>query len=153
MKGSRPTRAAKAAPERAPRAPRPPRDPSKSNRKRGNPEHQLQIDVRKYLDLALPPRHPDVWWTAIDHAHAASRMTGALRKARGVKAGIPDLHILYRGRSIWIELKAPNGSVSLEQKDVRLNIEKAGGFWHEARSREEVRDILLGHGIRLMAHL
>jgi hypothetical protein len=111
------------------------------------------MDVATYLRLALPERHPDVWWTGVDHANAKSRMTGALRKARGVKAGIPDLHVLYRGRSIWIELKAPTGSVSDEQIAQRMFIERAGGFWHEARSTVEVQDILLGHGIRLMARL
>lgn len=151
---------------RAPRAARAPRNPRKIREKRvdaegvrprraprGSPEHQLQVLVARYLNLALPERHPDAWWTSIDHANARSSATGGIRKARGVKPGIPDVHVIHRGRSIWIELKAPQGSVSAEQREVAAKITAAGGYWHEARSVEAVQAILRFHGVKLMAQV
>jgi hypothetical protein len=114
-------------------------------------EHQLQVDVANFFAAALPPRHPDVWWTSIDHANARDARTGALRLARGVKAGIPDVMILFRGRAIFIELKTKAGFVSEEQSAVRHDIERAGGYWHLARSLDQVQKILLLHQIPLMA--
>lgn len=75
-------------------------------------EHQLQIDCTKMLRRVL--RH-DVTWTAIDHANAKDRLTGAIRKARGVKAGIPDYLFWHRGRAYAIELKALGGQLSAAQ--------------------------------------
>lgn len=158
MSASRPPRK-----PRQPRGPRPPRPkfiPLKQQGRRGiptgkkwkdGPEHRLQKAVATFLFLALPDRNPDIYWTGIDHAAAASAAVGRGRKERGIKAGIPDLHFLHRGRSIWIELKAEDGSLSDEQQRTRIRIISAGGHWHEARSVEQVQAILLGHGIALAA--
>lgn len=76
------------------------------------PEHQAQIDCTKMLQRVLLP---DVCWTAIDHANARDALTGAIRKARGVRAGIPDYLFWRLGKPYAIEFK-PNGDLSDSQK-------------------------------------
>ena len=47
-------------------------------------------------------------------------------KALGVCAGWPDLEIGYKGRMIFIEVKAKGGSVSAAQRDTHRTLEAAG---------------------------
>jgi hypothetical protein len=103
------------------------------------PEHRLQIEVVEWLRRALPEARLavlEVWWTSIDHAAAASALVGKLRKDRGVRAGIPDMLFLYRGRIIFVELKAPDGDASDSQDAVQMADEAAGAWWHQARSNQ-----------------
>lgn len=102
------------------------------------PEQELHKTVKKYLDLILTPHS---WWTTIDHA-AKGRFQGQMRKARGVKKGIPDILILFAGRTYWIELKAPDGKLSPEQKACHEAIVSAGGGVTVARSVDHVSDAL-----------
>lgn len=128
--------------------------PSGSRRFVIPPEHRLQIDVTKWLRLALPESRLaqlEVWWTAIDHAAAHSALVGRLRKARGVRPGIPDYWFLFRGRVITIELKTDDGDTSDSQDATQIALEAAGAWWHCARSGEAVEAILRRHGLPLMA--
>lgn len=60
---------------------------------------------------------PDDAWSwhtpngGLRHDKVGARMVGL-----GVRAGIPDLFVLWRGRLIGIELKAERGAVSAVQK-------------------------------------
>jgi hypothetical protein len=54
--------------------------------KRRQEEHSFQATLFEFLDLALPA---EAIATSIDHANAASAVTGALRARRGVLPGIP----------------------------------------------------------------
>jgi hypothetical protein len=105
---------------------------------RNYPESELHKTVKKYLDLILTP---DSWWTSIDHA-AKGKFRGQMRRARGVKKGIPDILILFAGRCHWIELKSPDGKLSPEQKDCHEAIVSAGGAVTVARSVDHVSDAL-----------
>lgn len=105
---------------------------------RSYPESELHKAVKKYLDLILTP---DSFWTSIDHA-AKGRFQGQMRKARGVKKGIPDILIQFAGRVHWIELKSPDGTLSKDQKDCHEAIVRAGGCVTVARSLEHVCDAL-----------
>lgn len=109
-------------------------------------EHQLQISVAEYLDLALPP---DAVWTSVDMAIAAGKFGNAFR--RGLKPGWPDTQVIWRGRFIAIELKAEDGAVDDRQRVTSVAIERAGGWWHEARDVETVERILRRHGLPLRA--
>ena len=62
---------------------------------------------------------------------APSASSGAIRKQRGVKPGVPDQLILYRGKLIAIELKSRGGKCSPPQRAVREALLRAGarGWW------------------------
>jgi hypothetical protein len=55
--------------------------------------------------------------------------SGAMRKKRGVKPGVPDVLVWYRGRSIAIELKSRRGQCSRPQRLVRERLLRAGAQW------------------------
>ncbi len=83
------------------------------------PEQTLHVAVARYLTVAL---RPPVWWSSIEHASKLGKVAAGMRRARGVKPGIPDVVILWpesgRTRMLGIELKSPTGSQSPVQKDV-----------------------------------
>lgn len=111
-------------------------------------EHSLQIAVAHMLQLVLDPQR--TWWTAIDHG--AGRMSPAaagIRKARGVKRGLPDFLILARSTSpyfrpvvLGIELKTDQGKLSPDQLLVADSWLAMGQAICVARSLEEVQAIL-----------
>lgn len=85
-----------------------------------------QVRLSALLDRWLPD---GAFPTAMDTV--ASALAGAMRKKRGVKPGIPDNWVLYRGKLITIELKSPQGRT---QREVREKLLKAGAQWFD-RSR------------------
>ncbi len=70
------------------------------------------------------------------HVPNGARLTNAKRqggrmKALGVRAGVPDLIIVWpNGRTVWIELKAPKGVLSPSQKEWRDRLQALGHEWH-----------------------
>jgi len=94
-------------------------------------EHRLQTGIYAFLRLALPP---DAFVTSIDHARQQSEQSGMRQKARGVRAGIPDMLILYRGEAFWLEVKTPDGRLTESQKALHSEIVRAGGHVEVVRS-------------------
>lgn len=107
------------------------------------PEYALQRTVAQFLPLALPF---DAFFTAIDIGTAGSPRAGAARKARGVKAGLPDVLIVWRGVTLWIEIKVA-ASLSPAQKTIREELRRNGHFWELARSLDDVRFACVAAGI------
>lgn len=103
------------------------------------PEQDLQRQVCNIFDLLLPK---DVAWFAIPNGGARSKPEAAIMKGLGTKAGIPDLCLIYRGRPHFIELKAPNGRLSQNQKDMHQRLTLAGAIVITCRSLEDVADFL-----------
>ena len=58
------------------------------------------------------------------------------------RAGLPDLLILYRGRAVWLEIKAPGENPTPLQEATLRRIRNAGGIGECVRSAEEVRAII-----------
>lgn len=80
-------------------------------------ESKLQIEVFKFLDLALPS---DYRAFAIPNGGLRNKITAARMKREGVKAGVPDIQIITKsGASALIELKASKGTLSDAQKEWR----------------------------------
>jgi hypothetical protein len=69
-----------------------------------------------------------------DRSGGASVTSGAMRKKRGVKPGVPDVLVWYRGKSIAIELKSRHGQCSRSQRLVRERPLRAGAQWWVCRS-------------------
>lgn len=105
-------------------------------------EHQLQLIVTQYLNLAMPPMIP---WSACDHAAKLSARQGKARKDRGVKRGLADYRLVIpKGRSAEIELKVKGTYQSPDQKAWQKSVEAIGGLYAVCRSVEEVETVLAG---------
>ena len=84
------------------------------------PEYRLRARSRMYLDKALPAPG---FWSAIEHGrrHHGDKEERAREwerlKAQGVKVGLSDIMIWYRGLFIGAEAKVkPNGPSDMQEK-------------------------------------
>lgn len=101
---------------------------------RAEPEHRLHVSIARFLTLALPL---DAWWTTIPTAGSSLRQ-GAKIKARGYKAGTPDVLIIWK-RAHWIEIKAEKGVVAPEQRACHALLHRAGSPVGIARDLNDVQ--------------
>lgn len=113
-------------------------------------EHQIQCAVARYLDLALSGLNDCTWW-AVPNGGFRDVRTASKLKAEGVKPGVSDIMVLWRGRLICIELKNAKGRQAPEQKEWAETITCAGGAYYLARSVEEVEGFLDVAGVPLRA--
>lgn len=128
-------------------------------RKNDNPEERLQRDVVRYLDLALP-EGCGVFWSATMNGVRVSPVIRSRLKASGVRPGVYDLLFvvlwnvgsLKAGDTYHLELKAPKGQPTPEQKLLMAALRPAGRGEY-ARSVEEVCAILTEWGFPLKARL
>jgi hypothetical protein len=65
-----------------------------------------------------------------------------IRTAHGCIAGVPDIVVIWRGRSHFIEIKAEDGVVSLAQQSVATAVLIAGAEWGVARDSVEAVALL-----------
>jgi len=76
----------------------------------------------------------------------AARMSGL-----GLRAGVPDLEVIHRGRALFIELKAKRGVMSQAQRDMLRLLGFCGCRVMLCRSVPEVEAALLAAGVPLRA--
>ena len=126
-----------------------PTGPSKRPRaRRGAPEQALQKTAVQFLLKFVPPPPEGPFWTAINPVPSKSKAVAGLSKAMGLRAGVPDLLLVYRGLPIFIEFKAAKGTLSEAQKELLPEMEAAGANCHEARSLDEFVNLLQSYGIQ-----
>lgn len=81
------------------------------------PESGIQAAIMGFLDRALPASYRAF---AVPNGGKRNAITGAILKREGVKAGVPDICIVRAGGSIaFLEVKAPQGSLSNSQREFR----------------------------------
>src|SRR4029077_2386016 len=80
---------------------------------RRHEESDFQRSVHGYFQWALPA---DAIHFAIPNGLMRSKKAAARAIGEGVRAGIPDICIVYRGRAVFVELKTARGVMSPEQK-------------------------------------
>lgn len=114
--------------------------------RRAQPELSLQIAVKRFLVLALPPAVE--WTSSLAGAHLGHAQR-AKAKASGLRPGWPDLQFLIDGQTKFIELKTDTGRLSDDQK--RIHAAMAPGTVAVCRSLDEVAAALTGWGVRLRA--
>ena len=102
-------------------------------------EFRLACVVADYLALTLPKR---VLWSHLPFGENRSAVTGARLKRMGAKRGWPDYLIVHDSGVVAIELKAPKGKQSEEQRDFSDTITAAGGAYHVCRSLDDVKAAL-----------
>ena len=71
----------------------------------------------------------------------------------GTQAGWPDLEVLYEGRTVFVELKAPKKYPTAIQKECHRRLRAAGFAVHVCRSVAEVMTVLELEGVLLKARL
>jgi hypothetical protein len=90
-----------------------------------------QTKLAEMLDKYLDPA--DTFWTSLENK-PISRLSGIFQKKRGVRSGLPDELVIWRGKPIFIELKSRAGVASKAQKQIRAKLLPAGADWWLARS-------------------
>ena len=124
--------------------------PFKLTAARGRPEEALQRQVAAMLRAYMPS---EAWWCASLSGAPLTPAARSAAKACGLERGAPDLSfILPDGVTVYIELKAPDGVLTTEQKRV-AGLLGARRFT-VARSWSEVRAIISAwlepYGLRLL---
>lgn len=122
-------------------------------RRMRRPEQDLQRTVVAFLRRFMPEPPEGAFWFHVPNGGGRSKIEGAIFKAMGVKAGVPDLIFIWRGRTIAIELKGPDGRLTAIQKEVQSALTLAGAVVHEARSLEAVVEFLKVVGIPIRAEV
>jgi hypothetical protein len=115
---------------------------------RNEGEKKLQAAVMQYLAVALPDG-------AIAHHSPGEglrsrRAQGDLKRS-GYQKGWPDIEVIYRGRSYFIELKAHGGYPSAAQRMMHQRLEYCGCPVMLCRSGPQVEAALRGLGFPLRA--
>lgn len=104
------------------------------------PEQQLQQVVASYLDAAYPQL---LWWHTPNSSGNRGQRLGGILRSMGVKSGVPDICIIMPdGRAAFIELKAGRGRLTDTQEAFRKRATSCDAFWAEARSLDEVADLV-----------
>jgi hypothetical protein len=112
-------------------------------------EDDLHVRVAKYLDHVKPD--DCVWWhtpngARYDPAKAAS--TAALLAMMGLRPGMPDILLIYRGKLFGCELKSVTGTATEDQISVAVDLNMAGACIADpldspVRTIEEMEALLL----------
>jgi hypothetical protein len=115
---------------------------------RAHEEDDLQRSAVQYLRFALPA---DAEYFHIPnggqrHKRAAARLVGL-----GVRAGMPDLGLVWRGRALFIELKTRTGTASPTQLQMHRKLAYCGVPVTVSRSVPEIEAWLRLQGMPLRA--
>lgn len=113
---------------------------------RQHPEDDLQRSIVEYFRWSLPD---DAVYFAVPnggkrHAKEAARMVGL-----GVRAGIPDLCVIWRGQAYFVELKAARGVLSEHQRQMHRKLSYSGAPVMTCRTLACVEHSLREHGVPL----
>ena len=110
------------------------------------PEKDLQVQCVKFARECILTEHV---FLAFDRSKKQSALQHVREKARGIRAGTPDILILVPGLAIWAELKAGKNTASELQEEVGAAIIATGHRWEVIRSVEELRCYLDACGVAL----
>jgi hypothetical protein len=99
-------------------------------------EADLHKTIADLLDLMLLP--PAFWTTFPAGWGKLTIATAGRLRGSGLKAGFPDILIIFNGRATGIELKAPGGALSKVQRHMILRLRGAGMMTYVCHSAEEV---------------
>ena len=116
--------------------------------KRQRPEEQLQRTVCQFLERALPE---GAVFFAIPNGHV-SRLQRMRLALGGTRSGIPDICVIHKGKSTFIELKSARGVLSPAQKHMHTQLVLAGAVVFTAKTLAQV-DGFLSQIMPLKAHV
>jgi hypothetical protein len=104
----------------------------KSRREEWNEQTSLAEMLEEFLDPAC------TFWTSLENK-PLSPLSGIFQKRRGIRSGLPDVLLIFQqklGRIliVFVELKSQAGVATKAQKQLRLELLRAGAVWWMARS-------------------
>lgn len=79
----------------------------------------------------------------------ASKAYLMTRKANGVRSGSPDLYVCFHGGDLWVEVKAPKGTITESQHAVHAILRECGKHVAVVRSIEDLEGALRAAGATL----
>lgn len=101
------------------------------------PEDAVQCAIVEWL-ATLPPPPLGPYWTAVNPVPAKSKAAAGRSKRLGLRAGAPDIFILWHGRFGGAECKRPKGGrMGKGQPEAHTEIRAAGGVVAVVRSLSE----------------
>jgi len=100
------------------------------------PEQDLQIKMVKAALLAFPDIR-NLLYHNPNGSNTGAKMGGIL-KAMGRIAGIPDLCLIWDGKTHYFEIKTPDGKLSPEQKALHQLWERHGVGVHLVRNEVQL---------------
>lgn len=110
--------------------------------KRAQPEAALQKRCVEYLRLL--ENQGKLMFFHVTNA-PRNAVTGARLKQMGMRAGVPDLVILFPGgRCCFLELKSAKGSLTLEQAAFKEGVRAMGFPFAVCKSLEELQGTVKG---------
>ena len=98
-----------------------------SRREEWTEQTKLAAMLAKYLDPTC------TFWTSLENK-PLSQLTAIFQIRRGVRSGLADVLVIWRGIPIFVELKSRAGVASKAQKQIRAKLKPAGADWWLARS-------------------
>lgn len=103
-------------------------------------EQALQIAVCEMLTYGLPR---DAFYFAVRNEGKRGKAEAGVAIAMGLKPGMSDLVIFYRGRAFCIELKGTkSGMLSRKQGDVRLLLQAAKTPYAVCNNLDQIEGLL-----------
>jgi hypothetical protein len=114
--------------------------------RRRHDEDDLQRAAVRYLQVALPA---DAAFYHPANGGMRSRVAAARLKGLGVMAGVPDLAIVWRGRALFVELKAARGVLSAEQREMHRKLVYCGAEVITCKTLECIETALREIGVPL----
>jgi hypothetical protein len=113
-------------------------------------EDDLQAKVCTMLKWGLPA---DATFWAVPNGGLRHKLEAARMSRLGVRAGVADLHIVYRGRLYCLELKSPTGQLSATQHQMIDKLSVCGVPTAIIRREEDVVMALTHWGIPFSVRL
>lgn len=115
-----------------------------------NREHILQVALVRFVREAVSAPHE---FMSFDRGKAAGQWSHMREKARGVKAGTPDVLLLVEGKApIWCELKAHGNKPTEQQIDMGNRLMAVGCWWSWVTSVSTFYEWIRSIGIELRAN-
>jgi hypothetical protein len=115
------------------------------SRKRATPEADLQKQLFDAMRVLMPH---GAFYTHFPMG-GGGFWHGMRMKRLGAVRGVPDVLIIWEGKTFWLELKSPDGTLSLEQRCVGEDLRKAGCRVEVARSVGQALGHIRSFGIPL----
>lgn len=112
-------------------------------------ESDIQSNIMRYLDMALPTTYRAF---AIPNGGRRDKITGAILKREGVKAGIADVGLIGQGGWVaFMEIKTNKGRLSPAQIEFRDWCGSNGVPYAVVRGLDEAEETLRGWNVPLRA--
>lgn len=113
--------------------------------KRRDLEGPIHLSIRELLELLGLTFHHSP--NELDMAGKSAMLAVAKAKAYGMRPGWPDFEIVYGGRAYFLEVKAPGGTLSPDQKNVHHDLRAAGVECEVVTSVDQAHNALIEWGI------